>query len=323
MMRKLRTRYLLPRRQIPLLRCTLVALSCISFGVLSLSSFASESLLVEKFQQGKYSKKGADSCLMCHKKNDTVMALFAGVHGDTSRSDSPMSGLQCEACHGPQGKHKGKNEPMVTFGEKGNVSAELQDSVCLSCHQDDARQHWQDSAHADEELACVSCHQVHVAADPVLNQASEVAVCTECHTEQKLSMNKHSAHPMLSETQAGTMVCSDCHAPHGSMTEGSLNALTQTDTCYQCHADKRGPFLWEHEPVTEDCSVCHDPHGSTNQSLLKTRAPLLCQQCHASDGHASRVYGDDDSAFTSGQSCLNCHSQIHGSNHPAGSALQR
>ncbi|WP_051252538.1 DmsE family decaheme c-type cytochrome [Ferrimonas kyonanensis] len=289
---------------------------------------SSESMLLEKFQSGNYSKKGADSCLMCHKKSDSVMAVFAGVHGNTERSDSPMAGLQCEACHGPQGKHRGKNEPMITFGTSGNVSAELQDSVCLSCHQDDGRAHWSDSVHTDEEVACVSCHQVHVASDPVVNRSNEVAVCTSCHTEQKLAMNKRSAHPLSDGLGAGEMVCSDCHTPHGSLTDASLTQLTETDTCYQCHADKRGPVLWEHEPVTESCSTCHNPHGSVNDAMLTQRAPMLCQSCHASDGHASRAYGDNalglgENAFTSGQSCLNCHSQIHGSNHPAGSALQR
>ena len=36
------------------------------------------------------------------------------------------------------------------------------------------------------------------------------------------------------------------------------------DTCYDCHAEFRGPYLWEHAPVPEDCSNCHDPHGSNH-----------------------------------------------------------
>lgn len=39
-----------------------------------------EATLDKKFAEGKYSPKGADSCLMCHKKNQKVMALFDGVH---------------------------------------------------------------------------------------------------------------------------------------------------------------------------------------------------------------------------------------------------
>jgi predicted CXXCH cytochrome family protein len=64
---------------------------------------------------------------------------------------------------------------------------------------------------------------------------------------------------------------------------------TITETCYTCHAEKRGPFLWEHAPVVEDCTNCHSPHGSNVTPLLKTRAPMLCQTCHTSD-HAKGLY---------------------------------
>jgi len=48
----------------------------------SLTTEQVKSTLEEKFTAGKYSPKGADSCLVCHKKNDKVMAIFDGKHGD-------------------------------------------------------------------------------------------------------------------------------------------------------------------------------------------------------------------------------------------------
>lgn len=291
------------------------------FGGIAQSSEV-ESILIDKFQQGLYSKKGADTCLMCHKNNTQVIELFSGVHGDLSNSKSPMAKLQCETCHGPRGKHKGNNEPMITFGEHANVSNELQDSICLSCHQDNDRQSWHNAMHS-EELSCADCHDIHTAQDKALNRSNEVTLCTQCHTEQRMDIHKRSNHPLITEHQAGSMVCSDCHSAHGSQGDSSLKKMNVNDNCYECHEAFRGPFLWEHEPVVEDCSTCHNPHGSTNQSLLKSRAPLLCQGCHASDGHASRAYEDTDSAFTAGQSCLNCHSSVHGSNHPSGQLFQR
>lgn len=276
--------------------------------------------LTHKFEQGLYSKKGADGCLMCHKKNDKVMAIFDGVHGSQS-GHSPMAGLQCEACHGPQGKHnRGGKEPMLDFGANALASVDAQNSVCMGCHQDAERMSWHASTHNLEEVSCVSCHQVHVAEDPILDKQQQNATCTSCHSEQKMQMHQRSSHPMRWDE----MQCSDCHNPHGSLTESSLNEVSVNQTCYSCHADKRGPKLWEHQPVIDNCSNCHTPHGSVNDNLLKARAPLLCQQCHSGNVHASRPYGDSgDSAFTGGGSCLNCHSQIHGSNHPQGKALQR
>ena len=38
-------------------------------------------------------------------------------------------------------------------------------------------------------------------------------------------------------------------------TQAALKKDTVNDTCYTCHADQRGPFLWEHQPVSEDCVV--------------------------------------------------------------------
>nr|WP_275060713.1 DmsE family decaheme c-type cytochrome [Ferrimonas lipolytica] len=279
-----------------------------------------EAVLDQKFAEGKYSKKGADNCLMCHKKSDKVMALFDGVHGRMDHKDSPMAGLQCEACHGPMGKHnKGGKEPMIAFGEGSPLSSEKQNSVCLSCHQDEERMAWHSSTHNLEELDCADCHQVHAAKDPIMEPATEVETCSNCHTRQKADMAKRSAHPM----DWGGMTCSSCHNAHGSMSEAALNSTSINENCYECHAEKRGPFLFEHEPVVEDCSACHNVHGSVNKDMLTRRAPQLCQSCHSSAHNGNPAFNSGSDVMTAGKSCLNCHNQIHGSNHPNGSALMR
>ncbi|WP_028772335.1 DmsE family decaheme c-type cytochrome [Shewanella waksmanii] len=287
-----------------------------------------EATLDKKFAEGKYSPQGADSCLMCHRRSEKVMDLFKGVHGSMNSSKSPMAGLQCEACHGPMGNHnRGGNEPVIAFGPDSSLSAEKQNSVCMSCHQDDKRMSWSGGHHDNADVACASCHSIHTEKDQVLSKNTEMEVCTSCHTKQKADMNKRSSHPM----KWAQMVCSDCHNPHGTMSDSDLVKPSVNETCYSCHAEKRGPKLWEHAPVTENCVTCHNPHGSVHEGMLNTRAPQLCQQCHASDGHASNAYlGNTEhgssvggNAFTGGRSCLNCHNQIHGSNHPSGKLFQR
>lgn len=115
-------------KNIPTLLSALLATAVLSFGVThpahaakwdaKMSPEEVEATLDQKFAEGSYSPKGADSCLMCHKKSEKVMDLFKGVHGAIDSSKSPMAGLQCEACHGPMGKHnRGGNEPMITFGK--------------------------------------------------------------------------------------------------------------------------------------------------------------------------------------------------------------
>ena len=125
------------------------------------------------------------------------------------------------------------------------------------------------------------------------------------------------------------MACSDCHNVHDGNNDFLLVEDNVNDTCYSCHAEKRGPFLWEHAPVTEDCTLCHRPHGSNHPALLTKRAPLLCQQCHSASGHPAVAYTSEEldssrnARFLMSRGCQTCHAQVHGSNHPSGSTQIR
>ena len=119
----------------------------------------------------------------------------------------------------------------------------------------------------------------------------------------------------------GKMACGSCHNPHGTIADNLITDHTANDNCYRCHAEKRGPFLWEHAPVYENCMSCHDPHGTTRGSMLRASIPRLCQDCHTS-GHPASARTPDD-RFVIGSSCLQCHQNVHGSNHPAGQQFTR
>ena len=199
--------------------------------------------------------------------------------------------------------------------------------ACLSCHQGRAGTAWHAGAHEEAGVACTDCHRLHAERDAVLARQSQPEVCFQCHRAQRAEFRKPSTHPV----DEGRMSCSDCHQPHGSSGPKLLAKATLNDTCYTCHADKRGPLLWEHAPVAEDCSLCHANHGSVRPALLAKSPPLLCQQCHAPSGHPSVARtasglpggGGGGEIFLVAGSCTNCHVQVHGSNHPAGAALMR
>ena len=279
-----------------------------------------------------FSRKGADTCLACHDDAE-VLAVFRTKHAVPTDSRSPFGQgqLQCEACHGPGGAHASRvrrgqeRPPVIEFGSHEETAVDVQNGICLDCHGSDVGFGWHGGPHDNDEVACADCHVSHVPRDAVLQTSTQAEVCYSCHQLQRNETLKAFSHPLFE----GKMDCSGCHSPHGDTTTLQLVRQTLNDTCYQCHAEKRGPYLWEHAPVSEDCGLCHAPHGSNHPGMLTSRAPLLCQSCHSQSGHPSIAYDADGlaaglpSQFLLGQSCLNCHTQIHGSNHPSGSKLTR
>ena len=280
----------------------------------------------------EYSEKGADTCLMCHAAmgDFPVTAIFKTKHANRADKRTPFAGLQCEACHGPGAKHVaggGDKNAINSFKSTSFLAPAERNKFCLECHRGGSRTAWHASTHETNNLACNNCHKIHAERDPVLSTATQPEVCYKCHLKQRADFAKPSAHPV----RFGKITCSECHSAHGSSTLAMLNKPSVNQTCFSCHAEKRGPFLWEHAPVAEDCTSCHTPHGSIRAALLTKNPPLLCQQCHSVAGHPSVARtgaalpggGAGGSAFLLAGSCTNCHSQVHGSNHPSGVKLMR
>ncbi|MBD8526113.1 DmsE family decaheme c-type cytochrome [Pseudoxanthomonas sp. CAU 1598] len=276
------------------------------------------------------------TCLACHRglSAAAVEALQASPHRSREEGTGPPA-PGCVTCHGASNKHlqgpgKGERGADVQFGDAPHASpVEQQNAPCLGCHQGREQMHWPGSPHEKAELKCVDCHRIHQAKpDAAADKQAAVQACTRCHLQQGAELHFASAHPL----RDGQMSCSDCHNPHGESASGTAVLGLANDSCLRCHADKRGPFLWEHPPASEDCGQCHRPHGSPHPALLTARAPWLCQQCHLAQFHPSALYSGTglptDTRPSGAQSllarnCMNCHPQVHGSNHPSGSRLTR
>jgi len=273
--------------------------------------------------------KGDAKCTACHDEGDGPELLLMGKtkHGTNADKRTPT----CTSCHGPSENHikgagKGDTSPLpdVTFGRKGKTSAEARNGACLSCHQKDAkRMLWMGSQHQAGDVTCTSCHQVHTGHDKVRDKRTQPEVCYPCHKEQRAQASRPSHHPV----PEGKMGCADCHNVHGSVGPKLMKRDSVVDTCYTCHMEKRGPFVHNHQPVNEDCGNCHNPHGTTAESMLKVRPPFLCQQCHTPHV-ASQVLlynqapvpgsiGWNGASVTQARACMNCHTQVHGSNNPS------
>jgi DmsE family decaheme c-type cytochrome len=166
-----------------------------------------------------------------------------------------------------------------------------------------------------------------ISATGLLKKPTINETCYTCHKHQRAEFAKRSHMPL----PEGKVSCADCHNPHGSTSKALIKADSVNELCYNCHTEKRGPFLWEHAPVRDNCLNCHNAHGSNHDKLLQVARPFSCQQCHGNGGHQTALYnagqsvggGAAVSSRVLGRACQNCHSQIHGSNHPAGARFQR
>jgi DmsE family decaheme c-type cytochrome len=298
--------------------------------LIAASALAASLVLLLALPAAAQTDQPGEVCLKCHAGN--VGGMLQTKHAVRGDPRTPWgTGKACQACHGESAEHlqNFENKPTVVFAK--TTPAAQRSAPCLVCHQGGARMNWAGSPHDRNDIACNDCHNPHKAVQQVLVAATQAGVCFDCHKDKRAASLKASTHPIRS----GWMPCTSCHNPHGSVAEHNLIKASVNDTCYICHADKRGPFQWPHPPAAEDCTNCHDPHGTNNTPLLVARPPFLCQQCHNTPFHPSTPYSGNNlppfpvaGAIPSGDkmlggACINCHVKIHGSNHPAGARFTR
>jgi len=269
---------------------------------------------------------GSETCKGCHE--DYYKAFAKSGHGKKAIHGSPMNREGCESCHGPGGQHaeKGGGEGAAIFAFSNKESASTKSTKCLACHEDmKGVENWNMSRHKTADVSCDICHPIHTArVEKYLLKEKEPDLCFGCHKNIRAQVNKRSHHPLKEEFVARRAIkCSRCHNPMGTPNiRAMIRADSVNDLCYQCHAEKRGPYAFEHPPVPENCLNCHQVHGSNHTKLLVRKVPLLCQSCHNAGRHPGTPYTDLHSfsgPATSGKnrffgrSCLNCHGNIHGS----------
>lgn len=268
---------------------------------------------------------GDDTCTTCHEPEGK--GLRATLHGKARNARTPAAknGQTCETCHGPGQAH-------VDSGDKTRIkrftlmSAKDVNATCLTCHGKGLHAQWNGGVHDARNVSCASCHNVHnpKSERAQLKTVTAIQTCETCHKQEAMKVKKSGHMPV----REGKMDCTTCHTPHGSTNVRMLKTgNTINETCASCHAEKRGPFLHDHAAGRESCASCHDPHGSNNDRMLVAKDPMLCQRCHVSSRHPATIYDATQIAAASnravGRSCVNCHSQIHGSNHPAGEKFLR
>jgi DmsE family decaheme c-type cytochrome len=281
---------------------------------------------------------GTYNCLSaCHYHDRIKRDFDASTMGAQLSTKSGMPLVDCESCHGPgslaiEGLTPEKVEMDAKEGKQTtcdyktlidikNLPAQARSLICLKCHTANATfnlHNWNASIHSVSDVSCSDCHEVHIGPDLKVKPRETGKMCEKCHLEIQAEFALPSHHPVPEER----IFCTDCHDPHGTISERMLRKPTIKETCTQCHAEKEGPFVYEHADVTENCTSCHSPHGSVNNNLLNVQIPFLCLQCHT--GHSTSAelsQSERKGAFYT--RCTDCHSQIHGSDLPSASGRGR
>lgn len=278
-----------------------------------------------------------NACASCHE--EVVRGFAKSVHGKSWNYKVQDGSESCQSCHGDGMEHIANGGDKTKIKNPAKMKASEASQTCLTCHsQVGNHATWRGSKHESAGLSCLNCHSAHhspiaqsselrmfanlQSETKLLKMRTEKDTCYQCHNDIRKSEFQRSTHLFRNEDRESRMDCSSCHDAHGAFGEKLMKTASVNETCYTCHTEKRGPFLWEHSPARESCASCHKAHGSNHTALLKARAPMLCQQCHIQGRHQT-VAGKPNSVFMISRGCLNCHPQIHGSNHPSGINLQR
>ena len=225
--------------------------------------------------RSEYSEEGAKACIDCHG-DPAVMGIADTAHAKVSDPRTPAAQRECQSCHGPSATHM--QFPMqvanLHFGKASKTKPEVQNQMCLECHQDGERVDWQASAHGFQDVLCSSCHIMHDPKRVVLSRNTLNGECSTCHEDlmngAEPSDFSHAVGRDLGDM--GELNCAGCHNPHGPL---------RSDRCTECHPRSPEVLAKESEKARRfhevaarkdtDCMRCH-------KGIAHPIAPLLLQQ---------------------------------------------
>jgi hypothetical protein len=168
---------------------------------------------VTAFVEAWVAAKSPRYCLACHTTSY-----------NPNTGEFAYEGVTCESCHGAYVD----GHPM-----KAAMTVDKSPEACGTCHQSTLVE-WKMSPHGQNNVGCVTCHDVH---GGTIKVGDSVTLCGKCHQNEADNFSHNGA-------QTGGPSCADCHIGQrsGDPTEGHANTghtfAIAADTCSRCHKDE-------------------------------------------------------------------------------------
>ena len=242
----------------------------------------------------------SDACLTCHN---------GGNRTHWEGSAHPSNDVPCASCH----------EVHRTSDDKA-LAKRTQADMCFACHKTERAQSMHISRHPIQEgkVTCSDCHNPHGSVGPKLVKEENVRdTCFTCHAEKR--------GPFLHEHASATDDCMNCHTPHGSTNYGLLKGRMPW-LCQECHADSapHPGTVYSGNNLPGGAQANANLTGGLRPPIgsgATFAAPIALNAINPVTG--APITSNAGSAQLMNRGCVNCHSQIHGSNHPGGQRFTR
>lgn len=152
-------------------------------------------------------------------------------------------------------------------------------SDCENCHNEKITSISSHFIESDND--CQFCHIVNTnSSDHEILSIKDNDVCVACHVEQS-EFNSSDAH--------STLLCIECHNPHGSSQDYMFNKTVVTLCNEVCHTKKElgnshavgGDLIDKRTGQQLTCiSTCHNLHNAKEEKLLQYSVRNVCYECH-------------------------------------------
>lgn len=188
-------------------------------------------------------------CLRCHMSS--VQPSDAGTINRYSGLPFAHTGITCEACHGDSSPHV-KSNGKAKLINPARLSADLRDSICISCHLEgdvlvERAGHTALHFKPGESISTYLAFYVRRGANLTARGVSEV---------EQLGQS------MCKRVSGDRMSCMSCHDPHYTPRADQKVGFYRAK-CLACHTEPQ--FASSHHPENQDCTSCHMPrNGAVN-----------------------------------------------------------